>query len=63
MDILTILAVLIIIILVVGFVFIFNLIQKNTVKPEDGNSLLLIQQQMQAIASELRGMTREVTSV
>lgn len=63
MDILTILAVLILIVLIGGFVFIFNLIQKNTVKPEDGNSLLLIQQQMQAIAGELRGMTKEVTSV
>ncbi|MEK7126200.1 MAG: DNA recombination protein RmuC [Patescibacteria group bacterium] len=63
MDILTILAILILIVLVVGLAVIFNLIQKNTVKPEDGNSLLLIQQQMQAIAGELRGMTREVTSV
>src|SRR3989344_5179669 len=63
MDMLTVLAVLILIVLVARFVFIFNLIQKNTVKPEDGNSLLLIQQQMQAIAGELRGMTKEVTSV
>lgn len=63
MDILTVLAVLILIVLVAGLAVIFNLIQKNTVKPEDGNSLLLIQQQMQAIAGELRGMTREVTSV
>lgn len=63
MDMLTILAILILVVLSVGLFLIFNLIQKNTVKPEDGNSLLLIQQQMQAIAGELRGMTREVTSV
>jgi len=63
MDMLTFLAVLILAVLVGGFIFIFNLIRKNAVKPEDGNGLLLIQQQMQAIAGELRGMTREVTSV
>ncbi|MBI5456533.1 DNA recombination protein RmuC, partial [Candidatus Kaiserbacteria bacterium] len=45
------------------FILIFNLLKKNAVKPEDGNALLLIQQQMQAIAGELRGMTKEVTSV
>jgi DNA recombination protein RmuC len=63
MDMLTILAILILAVLVGGFILIFNLIQKNAVKPEDGGALLLIQQQMQAITGELRGMTKEVTSV
>lgn len=63
MDMLTILAILILAVLVGGFILIFNLLKKNAVKPEDGNALLLIQQQMQAIAGELRGMTKEVTSV
>jgi DNA recombination protein RmuC len=63
MDMLTILAILILAVLVGGFILIFNLIQKNVVKPEDGGALLLIQQQMQAITGELRGMTKEVTSV
>src|SRR3989338_1306326 len=63
MDLLTILAVLILVVLVGGFALVFNSLRKNTQKPEDANGLLLIQQHMQAIAGELRGMTKEVTSV
>ena len=63
MDTLTLLAILILVALIGGFVFVINVIQKNAAKPMEGNSLLLIQQQMQAIAGELRGMTKEVTSV
>lgn len=63
MDALTILAVLILVVLIGGFTLLFNQFRVKEQKPEDTSGLLLLQQQMQAMASELRGMTKEVTSV
>lgn len=47
----------------IGLYFIFHRRETPVVDEGKDNAMILLQQQMQAIAGELRGMTREVTSV
>lgn len=47
----------------IGLYFIFRRSEVPVVEEGKDNAMILLQQQMQAIAGELRGMTREVTSV
>lgn len=64
MSLLTIFILILVLVIVqgIGLYFIFR---RREVPVEEGkdSAMLLLQQQMQAIAGELRGMTREVTSV
>ena len=47
----------------IGLYFIFRRREAPVLEEGKDNAMILLQQQMQAIATELRGMTREVTSV
>ncbi len=59
MDALTILAIVILIVLISGFVVVFNLLRGNTEKPEEGNGMVLLQQQMQELARTLDARVSE----
>ena len=59
MDLLSVLAILILIILVGGLVVIFNLFRKGIAKPEEGSAMVLLQQQMQELARTLDARVSE----
>ncbi len=59
MDILTILAIFILIVLVGGFVLIFNMLKKNALKPEEGSGMVLLQQQLQNLEKTLDARVAE----
>ncbi len=59
MDPITILAILILVVLVGGFVLIFNMLQKNAVKPEEGSGMVLLQQQLQHLEKTLDARVAE----
>lgn len=59
MDVLTILAVIILIVLIGGFVVVFNLLRKDRVQPEEGNGMVLLQQQMQELGRTLDARVSE----
>lgn len=56
MDAITILAILILVVLVAGF---YLVLRKNTTKPEEGNGLILLQQQMQELGRTLDARVSE----
>ncbi len=59
MDTFTILAGLILVVLVGGFVVIFNTLQKNAIKPEEGTGMLLLQQRIEEMSRTLDARVAE----
>lgn len=59
MDVLTILAILILVVLIGGLFFIASLLRKNMEKPEEGTGMVLLQQQMQELAKTLDARVSE----